>query len=205
MQAAPARPEEKVSDELERWLKSDGPNTLGSLIELFEERSFAIVFVILMAIPALPLPTGGATHVFEVITVLLALQLVVGRDEIWLPQRWRRREIASAGKDRFVTTLIRRIRNFERFSRPRGSWFLDNRLAGVFFGLTVIALTIVAFFAPPFSGLDTLPALGVVMLSLGFLLEDAILAGAGVVVGALGVVLVVGLGTLVTNWIGGLF
>lgn len=205
MKAAPAQPEEKVSDELERWLKSDGPNTLGSLIELFEERSFAIVFVILMAIPALPLPTGGATHVFEVITVLLALQLVAGRDEIWLPQRWRRRAIASAGKDRFVTTLIRRIRGFERFSRPRGRWVLQRRLSGIAFGLIVIALTVTAFFAPPFSGLDTLPSLGVVMLSLGFLLEDAILAAAGAVVGALGVVLVVGLGTLVTKWVGGLF
>ena len=51
-----------VSDELERWLQSEGEKTLGSLVELFEEKSFAIVFVLLLGVPALPLPTGGATH-----------------------------------------------------------------------------------------------------------------------------------------------
>ena len=69
-----------VSDELERWLSGPGEKTLGSLIELFEEKSFALVFVLLLGVPALPLPTGGATHVFEIIAVLLALQLIAGRD-----------------------------------------------------------------------------------------------------------------------------
>jgi len=58
---------------------------LGSLIELFQERSFAILFVLLLGVPALPLPTGGATHVFEIIAMLLALELIAGRGEIWLP------------------------------------------------------------------------------------------------------------------------
>jgi hypothetical protein len=52
-----------VSDELEHWLGSDQPKTLGNLIELFGPRSFALIFVLLMALPALPLSTGGATHV----------------------------------------------------------------------------------------------------------------------------------------------
>ena len=68
-----------VSDELEQWLGSDQPKTLGNITELFGPRSFALVFVLLMALPALPLPTGGATHVLEVVTMLVALQLVVGR------------------------------------------------------------------------------------------------------------------------------
>ena len=46
------------------------------------------MFVLLLAVPALPLPTGGATHVFEVIAMLVALQLIVGRRQIWLPARW---------------------------------------------------------------------------------------------------------------------
>ena len=58
-----------VSDELEQWLGSDQPKTLGNLTELFGPRSFALVFVLLMALPALPVPTGGATHVLEVVTI----------------------------------------------------------------------------------------------------------------------------------------
>jgi hypothetical protein len=71
-----------VSDQLERWLTGDGEKTLSSLIDVFEEKSFAIVFVVLLGVPALPLPTGGATHVFEIIAVLLAAQLIAGRDTI---------------------------------------------------------------------------------------------------------------------------
>src|SRR5436309_12893208 len=111
---APVPEPEKVSDELDRWLGSDGEKTLGRLIELFGERSFAILFVLLLGVPALPLPTGGATHVFEIIAVLLALELVLGRDQIWLPQRWRRLELGGDRQQRFLSRLIRMIRRLER-------------------------------------------------------------------------------------------
>src|SRR4051812_14575678 len=165
-----------VSDELEQWLESDRPKTLGNLIELFGERSFAIVFVLLMAVPALPLPTGGATHVLEVVTMLLALELIVGRRRIWLPQRACRMELAGASRQRLVKALLRWIRRLERFSRPRLRPVLRNRITGVIYGAVVLVLAITAFVAPPFSGLDTLPSLGVVILSLGFLLEDLAVA-----------------------------
>jgi hypothetical protein len=198
-------PEEQVSDQLESWLRGDQPKTLGSLIELFGERSFAIVFVLLMALPALPLPTGGATHVLEVVAMLLAAELIVGRRTIWLPQRWMRMELGGASRQKFINALLRRIRWFERFSRPRGGRLLRGRASGVVFGVVVFALTLTAFLAPPFSGLDTLPSLGVVVLGLGVLLMDAVLAVAGMVIGALGVVTVIGLGSLVVRTLGHVF
>jgi hypothetical protein len=63
----------KLSDALACWLTGDGDKTLGRLVEMFEEKSFAILFVLLLGVPALPLPTGGATHVFEIVAVVLAL------------------------------------------------------------------------------------------------------------------------------------
>src|SRR3954467_11410421 len=101
---------EKVSEQLERWLASEGDKTLGPLIELFQEKAFAIVFVLLLGVPALPAPTGGATHVFEIIAMLLALQLIVGRDRIWLPERWRALELAGERKQRFLAGLMKMIR-----------------------------------------------------------------------------------------------
>ena len=133
-----------------------------------------------MGVPALPLPTGGATHVLEVVTILTALQLIVGRDEIWLPQRLRRRTIATDGK--FVTGLLKAIRRLERLSRPRLRFLFGHRLSNVAFGLLVAGGAIAAFLAPPFTGLDTLPALGVVLLSLGVLLEDFLLVVVGIAV-----------------------
>src|SRR3712207_9062289 len=77
----------RVSDELDAWLRGDGPKTLGGLTDVFGKRAFAIVFVVLLGVPALPAPTGGVTHVFEVVPVLLALELVAGRETVWLPRR----------------------------------------------------------------------------------------------------------------------
>lgn len=75
----------RVSDQLEGRLNSDGEKTLGSIIELFEEKSFALLFILLLGVSALPLPTGGATHVLEIIAILLALERIDGREEIWVP------------------------------------------------------------------------------------------------------------------------
>ncbi|HXP29072.1 MAG TPA: exopolysaccharide biosynthesis protein [Solirubrobacteraceae bacterium] len=196
---------ERVSDELERWLKGDQRKTLGGLIDAFGEGSFALIFVLLMAVPALPLPTGGVTHVLEVIVMLLALELIAGRRKVWLPQRWRKLELAGARQQKFIDTLLRRIRALERFSRPRGRWLFGHRLSASAFGLVVLALALTAFLAPPFSGLDTLPSIGVVVLALGYLLTDLVLSAIGIVIGALGVVSVIFLGSIAVKFAGEIF
>jgi hypothetical protein len=200
------RPEPaKVSEQLERWLKTEGDKTLGSLAELFEEKSFAILFVLLLGVPALPLPTGGATHVFEIIAVLLALQLITGRDQIWLPRRWRTLELAGPKQQRFIAGLMKMIRRLERLSRPRLRFLFQHRLSNIVFGLLVIGGSVGAFVAPPFTGLDTLPALGVVLLSLGVLLEDFVVVVVALAVGIAGVVLEVVLGKAAISGLGNLF
>jgi len=128
-----------------------------------------------------------------------ARELVVGRRCVWLPDRWKRVEMGGKRRTRFTKALLKRIRWIERYSRPRLGGLLRGRLSGAVFGLIVLVLTVFAFVAPPFSGLDTLPSLGVVVLSLGILLEDVVAAIAGVVIGAVGVVLVLALGSLILN------
>ena len=203
--STPVAKREQVSSELERWLNSDNDKTLGSLVELFEEKSFAILFVLLLGVSALPLPTGGATHVFQVIAMLLALQLIVGRDEIWLPQRWRKLELAGDKRQRFINALMRMIRWLERFSRPRLCFLFDHRLSTIVFGALVIGGSLAAFLAPPFTGLDTLPSLGVVLLSLGVLLEDFAVVVVALVVGVAGVLLELVVGSAAIKGIGKLF
>jgi len=200
-QQAPPR----VSDQLERWLAGDQPKTLGGLIDVFGEGSFAIVFVLLMAVPALPLPTGGVTHVFEIITMLLSLELIVGRRRVWLPQRWRGLELGGSGRQKFMAVLLKRIRGLERFSRPRARWLFGHRLSGSVFGLLVLGLSLCAFLAPPFSGLDTLPSIAVVVLALGYLLTDIALVSVGLVVGVAGVVSVIFLGSIAVHAVKSLF
>jgi hypothetical protein len=194
--------QQKVSDALQGWLEGESDKTLGSLIEVFGEKSFAILFVFLLGVPALPLPTGGATHVFEIIAALLALQLIVGRDQIWLPKKWCKLELAGPRQQKFIAGLMKLIRRLERLSRPRLRFLFNNRLSNSVFGVLVIGGTAGAFFAPPFTGLDTLPALGVVLLSLGVLLEDVIVVAVALIVGVGGVLLEIIVGSAVVHGVG---
>lgn len=187
------------SDELEAWLEAPGKKTIADLTSVFEEKSFAIVFLLMMSLPALPVPTGGVTHVFEAITMLLALEMVVGRDTIWLPHRWRERELGALSQKRAIPFLIRRVRWFERFSRPRASWLFGQRVVLSLTGAVVFVLALAAFVAPPFSGLDTLPSLGAVAIALSIILEDALILVIGLLVGAVGIGLEIALGSALVH------
>ncbi len=81
-------------------------------------------------------------------------------------------------------------------------FLFDHRVSHIIFGLLVLCGSAGAFFAPPFTGLDTLPSLGVVLLSLGVLLQDFALVVLALVVGAAGIVLAVVLGSAAIDGLG---
>lgn len=192
------------SDELEAWLKSRKPKTLLSLDKVFAEKSFAVLFIILLAIPALPVPTGGISHVFEAVAILIALQMVIGRRNLWLPKRWRGLSVGKTMRNKVMPTLIRLIRWFEKHSKPRFAGVLQSPVAVRFFGLLVIIYSAAAFLAPPFSFLDTLPAMGVVLMSLAVILEDLLLFLSGLVIGLVGIALAITLGAAIVELTTGL-
>ena len=55
--------------------------------------------------------------------------------------------------------------------------------------------------APPFSGLDTLPALGAVIVALSIILEDVVVLAVGVVIGAGGIVLILTIGAALVHYL----
>jgi hypothetical protein len=197
--------EPAFSVDLERWVRSDGPKTFGEMNDVFGEKGFAVMVLLLMSIPAVPLPTGGVTHVFEAISVLIGLQMILGRRTMWLPRRVRDRELGPLIAGRALPFIIKRVRWFEKHSRRRGASLFGYRWFGRLLGLVIVALTIGAAVAPPFSGLDTLPALGAVVVALAIILEDAIVLGVGVLIGTGGIVLIVFIGAALAHLIRGLF
>jgi hypothetical protein len=193
------------SDELEEWLQRDAPKTVGALSEEFGERSFAVTILLLMFLPALPIPTGGLTHLFELIAMLIALQMVLGRRTLWLPERVAQRELGASMTTKAVPFISRRIRWFERFSQPRLAGLFNQRWFIRVLGLVIIGFTIGAVVAPPFSGLDTLPALGVVVICLAIILEDVVVLAIGSALGIGGLALIITIGAALAHFMRGLF
>jgi hypothetical protein len=195
----------RFSDQLEGWLAGEGEKTWGDLGEVFGPRSFAVAVMLLMIPAALPLPTGGVTHVLELIAILLAAELLIGRRAIWLPRSWQARSLATSFTGKAVPTMLRWIRWLERFSRPRGQALLRRGLVLRLLALFLVAFCLAAALAPPFSGLDTLPALGAVLICLALILDDVAIVLAGLVAGLVGITLIIVLGGalyhLVAGWL----
>lgn len=182
------------STELERWLSGDQPKTLRSLDKVFAEKSFAVIFALLMAVVALPVPTAGLTYLFGLISALIAVQIIIGRRSLWTPKRWRNLKVGPAIQDKFIPRLVKLIRWLERYSRPHMSNLLGSAPMVRFYGLAVLVCSVSVSLTPPFSWLDSLPALGIVLMSLAIILEDLVLFLIGLVVGAVGVSLMILLG-----------
>ena len=199
------RSREPFSDHLERWLATPEQKTVGDLGTVFGDRSFAVTILVLMFVPALPLPTGGVTHVFEAVVVLLGAELLVGMRTLWLPARLRRRPLGPATSERALPFMLRRIRWLERFSRPRGAALFDRQWMRCLLGLAFIVLAAGAALAPPFSGLDTLPALGAVVVALSMILGDVVALALGLAVGTAGIALSLTVGAALVHYLRSLF
>ena len=188
----------KFSQEIEQWLTSKKTKTLNGLIEIFDEKSFAVLLMILMFFPSLPIPTGGVTHfILLPIAMLLGLELLIGRDTIWLPEKVKKRSLGALAEKKVLPFLTKRIQWFERFARPRMQWIFELPGFSRSMGFLVILYALAAFFAPAFSGLDTLPALGVVVMSLGLILEDGLIYIMGIASGIIGIVLAIAFGAAI--------
>lgn len=193
--------DEPFSHHLQSWLHSRKPKTLAGLIDVFGEKSFAIIFLLLMLLPALPLPTAGISHLLEIITMLLALELIVGRTTIWLPDRWKKVNVKQLVGGKSLPFIMRRLRWLEKYTRPRlQPWFhYPFFTRGI--GIAVFCFALAAFLAPPFSGLDTVPSMGVVVLSLGLLTRDGFFLIFGGMLGLLGIALEVTIGAAIVEGI----
>lgn len=189
-----------LSDRLAEAL-DDEELTLGRLTDVLDEGSIALVLLVLLAPSALPIPTGGVTNVLELVALLSAVQLALGRQELWLPSRFARHRFGPTFKEKAAPKFVGFVRWFERFTRPRLAGTLDTRAFRMFLGLVLVVFVLGALLAPPFSGLDTLPSLGVVVVSIGMLVRDALVVLFGILVGAIGLGLVVVLGSLAWSFV----
>lgn len=191
----------KFSQELTEWIKNDSNKTIRDLESVFAEKAFAIAIFLLMALPALPIPTGGISHLFEAIAIFIAIGLLYDPTRIFLPKRWEKVRISGNFQDKGLMKLVSLIKFFERYSKPRSAKLVTSRPFLRLLSLIIILFTVSAFLSPPFSGLDTLPALGVVIICLSIILEDVYLSILGFIVGSLGILIALTLGATIFKFV----
>ncbi|MBX3476226.1 MAG: exopolysaccharide biosynthesis protein [Brevundimonas sp.] len=152
---------------------------LGELINAFGERGFGAMMVFLGLLNALASPIPGSTTVLGAPLLLICLQVLFLRDQLWMP-RWALKSSLPRAEFRRVTgkvdPLLRRI---ERISRPR--WLvMTTPAAQVLIGLAASLLSLIVML--PIFGGNLFPSLFVALFGFGLMQRD----GAAVVAAWLG-------------------
>lgn len=174
---------------------ASGPDglTLHEIRDRLDERAFGLMILIL-AIPCLVPALYGVPQIVGVPILILAVQMLAGRVEPWLPEAVLRRRVSKAWLERMADFATKRMGWFERLSRPRLTVFAEGwaERAAAFF-MILATLTIVL----PMT--NTVPSVALTLLSVGLIQRDGLFvaAGAAVATGWAAALAAVGIGFFV--------
>lgn len=161
--------------------------TIRDFLDRIETRSFGILLA-LFAIPsALPLPAPGYSVPFGIVLFILSAQILAKRPAPWFPERILRRRLKAKNESRTVRGMTKFIRFFERFLKPRGSQLFQRGAFPVILGVVCLLGSISMLIPLPLT--NTLPALGIFLMGLAMLEEDAFFGVAGLLVALVGIAL----------------
>ncbi|WP_127089461.1 exopolysaccharide biosynthesis protein [Aquabacter cavernae] len=149
---------------------------IGDLVNALRNRAFGILFLIFGIPNCIPMPPGVPV-ICGIVLGLIGLQMAMGRQELWLPERLARQTFSRSMLDAIVTKSRPYIEKFERFSRPRMEQFAGP-IARRVVGATVVLLGFILLLPIPFLG-NLPPGFAVCIFGLGLVERDGgvILAG----------------------------
>jgi hypothetical protein len=189
--------EPRLSEIFARTLdaNADGVVVLGEVLDKAGDRGYGFL-LILLAIPAfIPILPPGTSGVLGALMSIVALQMLFGLKQPWFPKRWRNKVLSPKVVQALQTRGVAILRQIERISHPRGRRFTRNGVILRLSALVVIALALVLSSPMPF--MNTLPALGVLLIGVGLANHDIYFLSAGWLIGtAVALIVVLGIEAL---------
>ena len=176
----------KLSTELQRYFLSDGgaiatpapkdatplptnaaalpkehnaPVTLNEILEIAGERTFGFLFVLLSLPSALPIPAPGYSTPFGIVMFLLAIQLIAGSEQPWLPEKFRKKGFEREQIQGLLRKGIPWLQKIELVARPRLTAVCTSRLGRTAIGCAIALMSISMMIPIPLT--NTLPAIGI--------------------------------------------
>ncbi|WP_414827716.1 exopolysaccharide biosynthesis protein [Alteromonas sp. H39] len=158
--------------------------SVGEVVKTFRQRGFGP----LLLIPALIalFPTGaipGVPTICGITLFLVCVQIALGSDHPWLPQKLKNRSISHDKLDTAIERSRPYIEKMERLLSPRIEWLSDypfTRIIAIYSGL--FALAMIPLEAMPFAA--ALPAFAIALTAVGLTSRDGIFILAGVLLQA---------------------
>jgi hypothetical protein len=170
-----------------------GRISLDDILDALSERSFGALMILFAALNLVPLPPGTST-IFGIPLVLLSIQMMLGLEQPWFPAFMRRKSMRSETYRRFIARIEPMLVRFEKLARPR-YWFVPQIV--VERGVSIVALLMSLIVILPVPIINQLPALSIILLSIGLGEQDGVWLGTGLLVAALAAGIAIGLGASV--------
>lgn len=154
--------------------------TLNEILEIAGERTFGFLFVLLSLPSALPIPAPGYSTPFGIVMFLLAVQLITGSEQPWLPEKFRRRGFERKTVQGFIRKGLPWLERIETIARPRLTAVCTSRTGRMAIGVAIALMSISMMIPIPLT--NTLPAIGIFVTGFGLLDDDGAISLAGLTI-----------------------
>ncbi len=156
--------------------------TINQIIAGFGDRSLAPILLVPAMITATPISgIPGVPTLAGIIVGLIVVQMLMGRDTLWLPQAVARRGVSTERMAKAVSFLRKPVAWLDRVMKPRMTWLARRpwTYAALLTCLAIALATPVMEFLP---FVATVAAVAIGMFAAGILMRDGlvILIGYGV-------------------------
>lgn len=166
--------------------------TLGEALDTVGEHSFAPILLLiglLMLVPG-PADIPGVPVLLGVLVIIVSVQILIGREHLWVPAWMERRRMNSERLHRLLGWLKRPAGWLDQVTKQRYTWLIDH--AGV--GIVSIACILIALATPllefiPFSA--NVAGAAIATFSLALIARDGLIAVIAIVLAVSTVGLVV--------------
>ena len=171
----PAGRERTFSEVLEALAEGEDKLSIAEVVDAFGERGIGAMILMLSLMAILPWPPGGKA-VFGLPIIILAGELAVRRTTLWLPGWMMRASIDRSAYRRALARAIKPVRFIENLTRPRLS-VMTTPVGEIAIGAASVFLAAMMALPIPFG--DMLPAIGLILLSLGLMQRDGLMVLGG--------------------------
>jgi hypothetical protein len=157
--------------------------TPNGILEVVGERAFGFLFVVLSVPAALPIPTRVYAAFFGIVILLLAIQLIAGAEQPWLPKKIRTQGLNREAVQSVIRKGLPWLQRVETIARPRLTPVCTSRIGRSVIGWA-IALAAISI-ALPISLPNALPAAGIFVTGFGLLDDDGVISLGGLMICAI--------------------
>lgn len=152
---------------------------IGTIVDALHDRGFGII-IILFALPNTIFPVAW---VLGTPILLFSIQMMIGRQEPWLPEFMRRQTMSRETFAKVISYVVRYLSKIEAWLKPRWEFLTTDRMEKII-GLYMTIVTIILLVPVPFG--NALPSFGLAIIAAGLLEKDGLAILVGALVGLAG-------------------